>query len=92
MDIEELRKTLKEKRAIFGTDRTLKFLKNNLIETVILSRDGLPNLTTEIKKINPKISVVQLDMSKDELKEICNTPFDVSVIGVLSEKRKSKSK
>jgi len=98
MNIEELKRILKEKKVIFGTENTLKFLKNNEIEMVLLSNDCKPGLIEDIKKISPKTTVIETGMSKEQLKEPCDEHFNISVIGVIGagaasgKKKKSKEK
>jgi len=93
MDIAELKKIIEENDTAFGSKSALKLLKGNKISTIILSNDCDPGLLDKIRKISQKISVIQLDRSKEELSEACKKPFKISVVSIVAEKKtKEKSK
>ncbi len=83
-NISEIRKLLKEKNIIIGTDRTLKNLKLGKIKKVYLSFNCSETLSKSIKHYSElsKASVVKLKYPNDELGVLCKKPFPISVLGV----------
>ena len=82
MSLEELRKILKEKKVVFGSERTLKMLKNNKLNGIYLA-SNCPNKVKESIKYYAKLSnvnVVELEQANDELGVICKKPFSISVL------------
>ena len=74
----DLIKDLKEEKIIFGSKRTLKFLKKGLVKKIYLASD-----TPTIHAKEKNVEIVVLDVNKENLKEICKKNFNVSVISVL---------
>jgi large subunit ribosomal protein L30e len=83
-NISEIRKLLKEKNIIIGTDRTLKNLKLGKIKKVYLSSNCSEKTRESIKHYSElsKASVVKLKYPNDELGILCKKPFSISVLGV----------
>jgi ribosomal protein L30E len=81
MSLEELRKALKEKTITFGTEKTLKLLRNGKIKKVFISSNCSDPVKQTIKhyaKMN-NIEVVQLELPNDEIGLACKKPFSISV-------------
>lgn len=83
-DIIEIRKLLKEKKIIIGTDRTLKNLKLGKIKKVYLSSTCSEQLSKSVEHYSKlsKASVVKLKYPSDELGILCKKSFFVSVLSV----------
>ncbi|MBM3200491.1 50S ribosomal protein L30 [Candidatus Woesearchaeota archaeon] len=82
MSVTELRKALKEKTITFGTEKTIKMLKNGTAKKVFLSsncpEDVKKTVTYYAQLIN--IEVVQLELPTDEIGLTCKKPFGISVL------------
>ena len=81
-NIKEIRNSLEQKRAILGSDETLKNLKIGKIEKVFISEN-----CTDVEEIDrlcklAKIPLVHLTYPNDELGVLAKQPFSISVIGV----------
>ena len=82
MSLEELRKVLNEKKVIFGSERTLKMLKNGKLNAVYVASNCQTKIKEDIKyyaKLS-NVNVIELEQANDELGVICKKPFSVSVI------------
>lgn len=93
MDINKLKKELKEKKVIFGYKNTLKYLKSAKIEKIVLS-EKFPEIMREtligLAKEN-KVEVEIANKSPEEIAEIAKKPFAINVICFpLSEPEKIK--
>lgn len=83
--IETLLKEIVENRVIYGSKMALKQLKKNSIEKVYLATDCPLEVEQKLKEGNANI--IKLNMSKEELKDLCKAPFNISVISVLKENK-----
>ena len=75
---------LKGKKIVFGTDRTMKLLKNDKLKTVFLASNCDKDVKGDIEyyaKIN-KTEVVELNMKNNEVGVFCKKPFSISVVSV----------
>ncbi len=83
-DISEIRKLVKQKSIIIGTDRTLKNLKLGKIKTVYLSSNCSEKAKETIDhyaKLS-KTSIIKLKYPNDELGILCKKSFYISVLSV----------
>ncbi|MBT4334471.1 50S ribosomal protein L30 [archaeon] len=81
MSLSSLKAALKEGKVVFGTEKTLKALKNNKVVEVFVSKNCPDELKESIEyygKLN-EITISILDIFNDELGSICKKPFSVSV-------------
>ena len=83
-DISEIRKLLKQKNIIIGTDRTLKNLKLGKIKTVYLSANCSEKAKETINYYSKlsKASIIKLKYPNDELGILCKKSFSISVLSV----------
>lgn len=83
-EIAEIKKLLKAKNIIIGTERTLKGLKLGKISKVYLSANCSEKVKDSIEHYSKfgKVSVVKLKYPNDELGVLCKKPFSISVLGV----------
>lgn len=82
MSLEDLRKALKEKTITFGTEKTLKMLRNSKVKKVFISSNCPETVKQTIKhyaKMN-NMEVVQLGLPNDEIGLACKKPFGISVL------------
>ena len=68
------------KRLVFGTDRSLKLLKNDKLEKIYLANNCNEGVKEEIKRF--KIKIIELDVVNHELGVVCKKPFSISMIGL----------
>ncbi len=83
-NIAEIRKLLKQKNIIIGTEKTLKNLKLGKISKVYLSsncQEKTINIIKHYSKLS-KASLIRLKYPNDELGILCKKPFSISVLGV----------
>ena len=80
----EIKKQLKEKKLIIGTDSVIKSAKTDKLKRVYFSRNTPENVKKDITYYSKlgKIEVIALNLANDELGELCNKPFSISVLGV----------
>jgi len=83
--INEIRKALKEKKIIIGTENTLKNLKLGKVAKVFLTSNCPDNVKKNIKHYCKlaKVEAVQLKQPNDELGALCKKPFSISVLSVI---------
>lgn len=84
-DIEEIKKLLKTKKLVIGTERTIKNIRLGKTDTVYLSAN-CPEKVEENINYYKKISdfkVIKLEQPNDELGAVCKKPFLISVLSVL---------
>ena len=87
MAVSEIKKNLKNKRLILGTDLTLKQLKLGNISRVFLSSNCPESVKQDVNYYCGigGCAVENLDMPNEELGIICKKPFSVSVVGLLKQ-------
>lgn len=83
-NIDEIRKLLKQKKVIIGTERTLNSLKLGKIKTVYLSSNCPENISDAVKHYSKlsKAAIIKLKYPNDELGILCKKPFSISVLSV----------
>jgi large subunit ribosomal protein L30e len=80
--MDELRNALKEATVTFGTEGTLKKLRNGKAKKVFISSNCPESTKKRIEyytKIG-KIELVKLDIPGDEIGMVCKKPFSISVL------------
>ena len=78
MSLDELKKALKEKTIVFGTERTLKNLKLGKTKKVFLASNCPDKIREEIKSYG--VEVIELKEPNTEIALICKRPHDISVL------------
>jgi len=84
---DEIRESIKTKKAIIGANATIKKLKNGKVSKVIISTNCSKELASEIKHL-AKISYVKVFETKytnEELGVLCRKQFKISALGILKE-------
>ncbi|MEK6973712.1 MAG: ribosomal L7Ae/L30e/S12e/Gadd45 family protein [Nanoarchaeota archaeon] len=81
MSSEDLRKALKEGSLIYGTDKTVKMLKNGKLSAIFLASNCPSKTREEIKSLANLggIKVKELKETNEELGTICKKTFSISV-------------
>ncbi len=69
---------------IIGLKGIEKAVKKKEITKIYISKDILKELLVELEKISKenKISLINTDLNKEQLREICKKPFLISAVGV----------
>lgn len=82
MSMNELKKALKEKGLVFGTNRTIRNLKSGKAKAVFLAKNCPKNVREDVKYYSElcKAKVYELEEPNDELALICKKNFPVSVL------------
>lgn len=78
MSLEELKKALKEKTIIFGTEKSLKNLRNGKTKRVFLASNCPEKTRKEIKGYD--VEVIELKEPNTEIALICKRPHPISVL------------
>ena len=81
--IDEIKRLLKSKKLIIGTERTAKELKLGKLVKVYLSKNSPKSVRADLSHYGKlsSIEVVNLKYSNEEIGEICKKPFSISVLG-----------
>ncbi|RME78115.1 50S ribosomal protein L30 [Candidatus Woesearchaeota archaeon] len=84
MSETEIKKLVAEGKAIIGTDETLKGLRKGAIAKVYVSANT-PEMVKEDIERYAKLSgaqVVHLELSNDQLGDVCKKNFPISILSV----------
>ncbi len=83
--LEDLKKHLKTKNLIYGTERTMKLLRHGNLSKVYLSSNTPKDIIadTEYYSKLSGIEIVKLDIPNEELGTFCKKTFSVAVIGLM---------
>jgi large subunit ribosomal protein L30e len=87
VDIEELRKIIKDKEVVFGTDRTISLIREGRAANVFVSSTCPEDIRADIKHYEgiSKFKVTYLDITNEELGIICLKPYPVSILCEVKE-------
>lgn len=80
--MDDLRKALRETTITFGTESTLKRLRNSKAKRVFIASNCPENIKKKLEyyiKIG-KVELVKLDIPSDEIGLVCKKPFSISVL------------
>ena len=85
--VTEVRTNLKNNKAILGSDKVLKSLKQGNINKVLVSVNCKEDLKKDLEYYNTinNFEIVSIKYDSEELGVICKKPFTVSIIGFLKE-------
>lgn len=83
-EVTEIKKLLKENKLVFGTDLTMKGIRNKSLDKIFVANNCPLDIKDDIRHYAEisEIEVVDLKLSNSELGDICKKPFHVSVISV----------
>lgn len=82
--LDEIRKLLKTKKLVIGTERALKGLQQGSVAKVFYAANchaSVKSYITHYSKLND-VEPVELEMDNKELGVMCKKPFSISVIGI----------
>jgi len=81
----EIRKLIKTKSLVIGTERTIKNLKLGRVEKVILSSNCPENVVDDVNHYSgtSKTETVKVSYPNEELGVICKKPYSISVLSIL---------
>lgn len=84
ISIEELKRLIKSKKAVLGTERTLKLLKAGTAEQVFLSSNCPEDVRKDIEYYATLAGtpLVYLKYPNDEVGILCKKPYTVSVLSI----------
>lgn len=85
--ISDIRTAIKNKKAIIGTERTLKSLKLGRLSKIYLSNNCAEDIKKDIMYYAKlaKVEVVELPYPNDEFGVLCKKTFSISVLSFLQQ-------
>jgi len=86
---EEIKKLIKSKELVIGTERTIKNLRLGRLRKVFLTSNCPADVKNSVECYS-KLSnaeVEQLDIPNDELGVLCKKRFAISVMGLLKSQK-----
>ncbi|MFW5865903.1 MAG: 50S ribosomal protein L30e [Nanoarchaeota archaeon] len=83
--MKEIKDNLATGKIIIGTKRTLKKMKQSMIEKVFLASNCPDMIADDIKHYAnlDDVEVQELETKCDDLGTLCKKPFHVSVVSIL---------
>jgi len=81
--IDEIKKLLKSKKLVVGTERAMKELKLGKLVKVYISKNVPEDIRADFSKYGKlaNVEIVNLKYSNEGIGEICKKPFSISVLG-----------
>jgi len=81
----ELRKLVKSKNLVIGTQRTINNLKQGKVEKVIISSNCPEKIINDLNYYADlsKAKTIKTSYPNEELGVICKKPFSISVLSIL---------
>jgi large subunit ribosomal protein L30e len=83
-EISLIKKLLKTKQLIIGTERTIKKLKTGRLEKVFLAKNCPDETRTDAMYYAElsKTPVIELEQESDELGTVCKKPFQICMLSI----------
>ncbi len=78
MSLPKLKKALKEKKIVYGVERTMKNLKLGKTTAIFLAKNCPEDLKKKIKKYS--VEIIEMNEPSDELALICKRPHMIAVM------------
>jgi len=84
-EIDEIRKLLKSKSLIIGTERTVKNLKIGKVSRAYVSSNCPDSVKDDLKYYGglSQTPIIELEQTNEEIGTLCKKPFLISVLSVL---------
>ena len=81
----DIRKLIKSKNLVIGTERTIKNLKLGKVDTIIISSNCPENVFKNVKYYAglSKADAIKVPYPNEELGVICKKPFSISILSIL---------
>ena len=88
-NVTEIKKILKTKNFIIGSDRGIKSLKLGRTEKVFLVSNCKEEVQEEVEKLAKlgNVEIIVLKQPNDELGILCKKPFSISMLSVIKTKK-----
>ena len=85
--LSDIKKDLKTRKIIIGTEVVMKNLKLNKLEKIYVASNCNESSKKELEYYSKllKIPVIKLKQPNDELGVICKKQYSISMLGVLKE-------
>jgi ribosomal protein L30E len=82
--MEKLKEDLLNKgnKLVFGTDRSIKLLKNDKLERIYLAGNCKEDVKESVNHYKGETEIVELKEMNDEIGVVCKKQFSISVIGL----------
>ncbi len=82
--INQLKEAIESKKAIIGSDRTVKYLKTEKLKLVIVSSNCPEEVRKDIEHYSAlaKTKVEKFDGTSKQLGIICGKPFSIAVLSI----------
>ncbi len=84
-DIESLKKILKEKHLVFGTERSMDLVKRGQAKAIYLSSNCPEEIVGDVEQYKGDAEVIRLPIPNDELGTLCRKQFSISVLALPNE-------
>ena len=84
-DIEDIKRLIKEGKAVIGQKSVIRGLRAGSIGKVYLASNSSSILTEDVEHMSRmgSFSIKRLGCPNDELGVICKKPFSISVLGII---------
>jgi large subunit ribosomal protein L30e len=81
----EIKKLIKSKDVVIGTERTIKNLKLGRVDKIIVSSNCAQNIVEGLNRYGGlgKVEAIKVDYQNEELGVICKKSFSISVLSIL---------
>ncbi|MBI2546080.1 ribosomal L7Ae/L30e/S12e/Gadd45 family protein [Candidatus Woesearchaeota archaeon] len=85
--LDEIRKLLKTKKLVIGTERTLKGLRAGKVARVFYAANCAAPVKSDIMHFSKLTAVepVELEVDNRELGVMCKKPFSISVLSIAKD-------
>lgn len=80
--MSKLQDVLKKEKLIYGTEKTLKLLRNGKVKLIFLANNVKDDVKAEIEHLAKlgNVEVVHLKIPNTEVGVVCKKPFAISVL------------
>ena len=81
MSLDNLKKAIKEKKLIIGTEETIKSLKKGEVKEVFVAKNCPGILRRKVKSYSEIIGATfsELEETNEEIGSICKKPFSINL-------------
>ena len=85
MYLDDLKISLNNNKAVIGSSRTIKYLKEDKLKLIVLAKNCPENIKMEIENFSKKhnVKVENFDGMGKQLGIYCGKPFSISAISIL---------
>ncbi len=82
--ISDIKKGIKEKKAVIGTLQTIKNLKLGKLQKVVVTSNCPVSVKSDVEHYSKlsRCEIEYLEIPNDELGTLCKKPFSISVLGL----------